>query len=334
MTLDEVLKDIEKISGKNSIMRGVEVKDIERIPVPAIGLSRMLYGGIPKGRLIEFSGAEASGKTTTSLLVAGSYQKQDARPVFFVDAEGTYDPRWAELVGVNNSPEHFIKWAPENVTAEEVFDRILKVADTNEVGMIILDSIPALVPQQEDAKDMTQYQMGGISKPLTVFSRKLQKVLLKNPTVTFIGINQVRDNMTMYGPSTTTVGGHGWKHMCSLRIEFRSENTDKNGNYVSDSVENPAGVRINAALKKNKTAPRNRKLSYYVIDFESGFNEIADVVTTGIVAGVIKQAGAGFSYLDKETGEVLVKALGKAKFMESLTPELVERIKKEIIEND
>lgn len=334
MTLDEVLKDIEKVSGKNSVMRGVEVKDIDRIPVPAIGLSRMLYGGIPKGRLIEFSGAEASGKTTTSLLVVGAYQKQDTRPVFFVDAEGTYDPRWAKLVGVDNSPEKFIKWAPENVTAEEVFDRILKVAETDEVGMIVLDSIPALVPQQEDAKDMTQYQMGGISKPLTVFSRKLQKVLLKNPTVTFIGINQVRDNMSMYGPTTTTVGGHGWKHMCSLRIEFRSENTDKNGNYVSDSVENPAGVRINAALKKNKTAPRNRKLSYYVIDFENGFNEVADVVTTGIVAGVIKQAGAGFSYIDKETGEVLAKALGKAKFMETLTPELVERIRKEIIESD
>ena len=334
MTLDEVLKDIEKVSGKNSVMRGVEVKDIDRIPVPAIGLSRMLYGGIPKGRLIEFSGAEASGKTTTSLLVVGAYQKQDTRPVFFVDAEGTYDPRWAKLVGVDNSPEKFIKWAPENVTAEEVFDRILKVAETDEVGMIVLDSIPALVPQQEDAKDMTQYQMGGISKPLTVFSRKLQKVLLKNPTVTFIGINQVRDNMSMYGPTTTTVGGHGWKHMCSLRIEFRSENTDKNGNYVSDSVENPAGVRINAALKKNKTAPRNRKLSYYVIDFENGFNEVADVVTTGIVTGVIKQAGAGFSYIDKETGEVLAKALGKAKFMETLTPELVKRIRKEIIESD
>lgn len=334
MTLDEVFKDIEKISGKNSIMRGVEIKDVERIPVPAMGLNRMLYGGIPKGRLIEFSGAEASGKTTTSLLVVGAAQKLDPRPVFFVDAEGTYDPRWAAKVGVNNAPDRFIKWAPENATAEEVFEQVLKVAETNEVSVIVLDSLPALVPQQEDAKDMTQYQMGGISKPLTVFARKLQKVLLKNPTVTFIGINQVRDNMSMYGPSTTTVGGHAWKHACSIRIEFRSENTDKNGNYVSDSVENPAGVRINAALKKNKTAPRNRKLAYYCIDFDEGFNEVADVVVTGLAAGVIKQAGAGFSYCNKETGEVLVKALGKAKFQEQLTPEIIEMIKKEIIEND
>lgn len=330
MTLSEVFKDIEKISGKNSIMVGVEIKDIERIPVPAIGLNRSLYGGIPKGRLIEFSGAEASGKTTTTLLVAGSYQKQDKRPVFFIDAEGTYDPQWAQLLGVDNSPEHFIKWAPENATAEEVFETILKVINTNEVGLVVLDSIPALVPQQEDAKNMSEYQMGGISKPLTVFARKLQKALLKNTTVTFIGINQIRDNMSQYGPTTTTVGGHGWKHMCSLRIEFKSENTDANGSYLSDSAENPAGVKIIAALKKNKTAPRNRKLSYYIIDFEKGFNAKMDLMTAGVIAGVIKQAGSSYSYTDKQTGEVLVTAQGKAKFTEKLTPEVMEKIKEEI----
>ena len=330
MTLDEVFKDIEKISGKGSIMVGVEIKDVERIGLPATGLNRILYGGIPKGRLIEFSGAEASGKTTTSFLVAGAYQKQDDRPVFFVDAEGTYDPRWAAKVGVDNSPGKFIKWAPENVTAEEVFEKILRVAETNEVGLIILDSIPALVPQQEDSKNMSEYQMGGISKPLTVFARKLQKVLLKNPTVTFIGINQVRDNMSSYGQPTTTVGGHGWKHMCSVRVEFRSENIDKNGGYLSDSADNPAGVRINAALKKNKTAPRNRKLAYYILDFETGFNEVADIVASAIVAGVIKQAGASFSYVNKETGEVMVNALGRAKFQEKLTPEVLEMIKEEL----
>lgn len=334
MTLDEVFKDIEKISGKGSIMVGVEIKDVERIALPTVALNRMLHGGLPKGRLIEFSGAEASGKTSTSLVAAGAYQLQDERPVFFVDAEGTYDPRWAALLGVDNSPEHFIKWTPENATAEEVFEQILKVADTNQVGLIILDSIPALVPQQEDAKNMSEYQMGGISKPLTVFARKLQKVLLKNPTVTFIGINQVRDNMSQYGQPTTTVGGHAWKHMCSVRIEFRSESFDKNGNYVSDSADNPAGVRINAALKKNKTAPRDRKLSYYMVNFETGFNALNDLVTTAIVCGVIKQAGASFSYINKQTGEVVVNALGKAKFIEKLTPEVAEMIRKEIDEND
>lgn len=85
-------------------------------------------------------------------------------------------------------------------------------------------------------------------------------------------------------------------------------------------------------MKKNKTAPRDRKLAYYVIDFETGFNELADIVVSGIKAGVIKQSGASFSYIDKTTGEVLCNALGKAKFMEKLTPDVIEKLKKEINE--
>lgn len=333
-TLQEVMKDLEKIGGKGSVMEGVEVKDVDRIPLPMITMNRMLYGGVPKGRLIEFAGAESSGKTTTSLMFTAAYQKQDDRPVFFVDAEGTYDPRWAALLGVDNTPGKFIKWAPENATAEEVFEQILKVAETDEVGLIILDSIPALVPQQEDAKDMTQYQMGGISKPLTVFARKLQKVLLKNTSVIFIGINQIRDNMSQYGPTTTTVGGHAWKHMCSIRMEFKSESIDENGNYLSDTADNPAGVKINAALKKNKSAPRNRKLAHYLIDFERGFDEVSDVLDAALVLGIIKQRGAAYSYIDTGTGEVLVTGLGKKKFREKLTEELFNRIKLEVLNYD
>ena len=333
-TLSEVLRDVERIGGNGSVMQGVEVKDVERIALPMVMVNRMLYGGLPKGRLVEFSGPESSGKTTTALMVAAAYQRQDDRPVFFVDAEGTYDPRWGSMLGIDNSAGKFIKWAPENATAEEVFEQILRVAETNEVGLIVLDSIPALVPQQEDAKDMTQYQMGGISKPLTVFARKLQKVLLKNSSEIVIGINQVRDNMSQYGPTTTTVGGHAWKHMCSVRIEFKSENVDANGNYVSESVESPAGVRINAALRKNKSAPRDRKLSHYVIDFERGFDSVGDVTDAAVVMGIVKQKGAGFSYIDTETGEVLASGLGKKRFKEKLTPELLERIEREVLQHD
>ena len=82
-------------------MLGVEVKDIERIKLPMHRLNRMLYGGVPKGRMIEFSGPEGSGKTTTALLVAAAYQKQDTRPVMFIDAEGTYDSKWAKSLGVD-----------------------------------------------------------------------------------------------------------------------------------------------------------------------------------------------------------------------------------------
>ena len=326
--LADVLKSIEKMSGKKALMQGVEVKDVERIPLPMVTVNRMLYGGIPKGRMIEFAGAESGGKTSTALLLAGAYQKQDDRPVFFVDSEGTYDPRWAAKLGVDN--DRLIKWAPENVTAEEVFQKILEVAETNEVGLIILDSIPALVPQQIDAKDMTEYQMGGISKALTTFTMKLQKVLLANDTITFIGLNQIRDRMSSYGSPTKTPGGRAWKHLTSVRLEMSSSAVDKNGNYVPESNENPAGVMIAVNVRKNKTAPRNRKLGRYIIDFDEGFNEVLDVVNVAVSLGIITQRGASFSYTDTETGEVIAKGMGKAKFIESLTEEIFLEIKEKV----
>lgn len=332
--LCDVLKDIEKISGKGAVMEGVTVKDIYRIPLPMIAVNRMLYGGLPRGRMIEFYGPEGSGKTSTALMAIGAYQKQDDRPVMFVDAEGTYDPRWAQLLGVDNSAGKFIKWAPENVNAEEVFQKILEIADTGEVGMIVLDSIPTLVPMQEDEKDMTQKTMGGISSPLTVFARKLQKVLLKHDDVTFLALNQARENMSQYGPAITTPGGRQWKHMCSIRIEFKSEFVDGNGVFLPQGAENPAGVTIIAALKKNKTSPGDRRQGRYSIDFHKGFNEKLDVVSMAITIGIIKQAGASFSYSNVETGEVIHKALGKVKFIEGMSDEVFEMIKKEVNEYD
>ena len=97
MELSQVLKEIEKISGQGSIMQGVEIKDVERIAFPAMGLTRMLYGGLPKGRLVEFSGADSSGKTTTSLLLVSQYQKQDTRPVFFYRCRRNIRPKMGSI---------------------------------------------------------------------------------------------------------------------------------------------------------------------------------------------------------------------------------------------
>nr|DAH56612.1 MAG TPA: Protein recA [Caudoviricetes sp.] len=333
VSLADVLKDMEKISGKGAVMEGVEVKDIYRIPLPMIAINRMLYGGIPRGRMIEFYGPESSGKTTTALLAVAAYQAQDTRPALFVDAEGTYDPRWAKLLGVDNSVGRFIKWAPENVNAEEVFQKILDVVETGEVGMIVLDSIPTLVPMQEDEKDMTQKTMGGISAPLTVFARKLQKALLKNDDVVFIGLNQARENMSQYGPATTTPGGRAWRHMCSVRMEFKSEFADANGVYLPSGAENPAGATIIAALKKNKTSSGDRRSGRYTVDFKKGFNEKMDVFGVALLTGVIEQRGSSFSYINVETGEVIHKAQGKVKFIETMTDDVFEMIKEEVNKN-
>jgi recombination protein RecA len=334
-SLADIKRDMNRIC-PGSVIDGVEVKDVERIPLRAAALNRALHGGIPKGRMIELYGPEHSGKTTTALMIAAAYQQKDERPVVFIDAEGTYDALWATKIGVKHEAGKFIYWRPENLTAEQVFERTLQIADTGEAGLIILDSLPVLIPQQEDAKNMEQMTMGGIAAPLTKFTRKLGRILLRNSDVTFLGLNQVRDNMSGYGDPVTTPGGKAWKHMCSVRLVFKSENIDPNGIYLSESHPNPAGVRIWMQVKKNKTAPRDRKMGSYTLDFERGFDELQDVVMLAIIEGIVVTRGAGVSYVhNKETGEVL-SALGKAKFMEKLRncPEIFEKLKAEVLDAD
>lgn len=317
MTLDEVLKSVERTYGKESVQEGVELKDINRLPLPARALNRMLYGGLPYGRLIEFSGAEHSGKTTTALLTISAYQRLNTgKRCVFVDAEGTYDSLWAAKLGVDN--QQVIKITPENMTAEQVLQMIIDIASTGEIGVIVLDSIPALVPQQEDAKNLSEYTMAGVSKPLTVFSRKVQRELIKFPETIFIAINQLRDNIGGYGAPTTTIGGRMWRHSCSLRLEFRGYNIDENGKPLSGSADNVAGAMIQASLIKNKTAPRDRKLGSYCVMFHSGFNEKKDVVSAAESVGIVVKAGASIRYIDLETGEILYKAQGMVNFINDM----------------
>lgn len=321
MTLSDVLRSVERSYGKDSVQDGIELKDVERLALPMRDLNRVLYGGLPFGRLIEFSGAEHSGKTTTALLAIAAHQKYrpDLRCVF-IDAEGTYDALWASKLGVDNSK--VIKLTPENQTAEECLQVAIDLADTGEVGMVVLDSIPALVPQQEEAKNLSEYTMAGVSRPLSVFSRKMQKVLIKYPKTMFIAINQLRDNMSGYGSPTTTVGGRMWKHSCSIRLEFRGYNTDESGKCLTASADDPAGAMIQCALIKNKTAPRDRKLGRYFVLFQTGFNEKKDVIMAAIEAGIVQKAGSSVRLVDMNTGEILYRAQGMSNFVDNMPDEV------------
>lgn len=333
MTLSEVLKSVEKTYGKDSVQDGVELKQIARLPLPARSLNRVLYGGLPYGRLIEFSGAEHSGKTTTALLAIASHQRRNPQvPCVFIDAEGTYDSEWASKLGVDNSK--VIKITPENMTAEQCLQMIVDIAGSGEAGVIVLDSIPALVPQQEDAKTLSEYTMGGVSKPLTTFARKVQRELIKFPDTIFIAINQLRDNMSGYGSPTTTIGGRMWKHSCSVRIEFRGYNIDETGKPLTASAENVAGAMIQGHLIKNKTAPRDRKVGSYFVMFHTGFNERKDVVMAAMEANIVQKAGASVRFIDIETGEIIYKAQGMANFISEMPDQVYNSIVRALEEQD
>lgn len=329
--VENIIKDINKKMKVGSIQLGVEFKEIDKIPFSSCRLNYMTYGGIPVGRVSEFFGADGSGKTTTAEDLAGQAQRKfPDKKVLFVDIEHTFDSVWATKLGVDC--EELIYLDPDSMGAEEVFNLIIDIIDTGEISLCILDSIGAMVSMQANEKQIGERTYGGVSMALTEFSRKITPILARTKT-TFIGINQVRDDMNSPYGGTTTTGGKCWRHSCSTRLEFRKGYyIDEKGNKLSRACENPAGNIVDVALVKSKVDRPDRKVGFYTLKYLEGVDYISDAIDVAIKLGLIEQAGAWFSLIDIDTGEVLEKVQGKPKMIEYLksNPVQYERLEKAI----
>lgn len=266
------------------------------------------------------------GKTTTTLDVIKNAQikfAQDAKrnktvekSVLFIDEEGTFDPVWARKFGVD--VEKIIYIRPGAAPAEEVFDEMRKYIETDEIGLVILDSVATLVPAQVYDESFEKQSYGGIAKPLTRFLNVINGTIERNKT-TVIFINQVRDNVGSLFGGTVTPGGRALKHACTCRFEFRKgKYIDNDGNEISSNSENPAGNIVHMVVLKSKAFNTDRRLGYYTIRYVSGPDLLSDYVEVGKQLGVINQRGAFFDIVDVESGEVLNKSKiqGKAKLRE------------------
>ena len=305
-SLDDLIKDMNKSAKTEIIQYGIpEYEHCTRIPFTSPRMNYCTFGGIPIGYLIEFFGEEHGGKTTTALDIVGNYQRmENARKVIYLDVENRLDVEWATKLGVD--VESLITVKPTTQSAEELFQFILDFVDTGEVGLFVMDSIPALSSEKELEKQMGEVTVGGVSAPLTVFSRKVEKLCHKH-RCTGIGINQLRDKVgSMYG-GTTTPGGRGWRHFCTVRMEFRQGSyIDENGKELSKSkADTPSGQVILMSMVKNSTCPPSRRTGSYTIRFDSGVDYIADLLDLAILYGIIEKKGAWFTVLDIETGEVI-----------------------------
>ena len=330
-SLAEVMKSISKKYGENIVRQGAEALECDGIlSLGSPTVDFCLYGGIPEGRIIEFSGAEGGGKTTTAFLVAASYQKEELkrnpenpRKIVFLDNEGTLDPTWASVFNYDLSEDAVVPTIvlrPEGQSAEVIFDMALDMLRTGEVGLLIFDSIATLVPAQISDASMEQYQMGGIAKSLTRFANTALG-LLRKYKATLIAINQVRENMSMYGNPLTTPGGRAWKHACSSRLMFkRGDFFDEDGNKLSTSAESPAGHIINVAVLKTKTSKWDRKVGSYRLNYTKGVDVLSDTLEVALHFGFIDNSTQGtFKLIDPDTGELLhdedgneIKIRGKA----------------------
>lgn len=326
--LESVINSLNKKMKIGSIQLGVEYQDIEKIPFSSYRLNYMTYGGLPLGRIAEFSGADGSGKTTTALDLASQAQKiYTNKKVLLCDIEHTFDSNWAGKIGLDSNK--MIYFDPDSMGAEEVFNTLLQLINTGEISVAILDSIGAMESTQANEKEIGERTYGGVSMSLTAFSKKVTPILARTGTI-LIGINQIRDDMnSMYG-GTTTPGGRAWRHACTTRLSFRKGNfIDFDGKQLSRACENPAGNVVNVHLEKSKVCPPDRKVGFYTLKYLDGIDCLSDLFDVAVKEDVILQSGAWFSmmYEDKE-----IKLQGKSKFIEYLkeNPQLQTYIEKEL----
>lgn len=325
--IDEVMKDFNKKFKEDLVHHGLSQYDYERIPFTSLRLNYMTFGGLPMGKLIEFFGEEHGGKTTTAMDIVANYQKLYDKKVLWVDCENTFDAVWAGKLNVD--VDDLIVFNPTNQGAETIFQFILDMMDTGEVGLVVVDSFGVMESNQSMEKSVEDKTYAGISGALSQFADKAVGRCQKYKC-TFIGINQLRDDFnSMWGGKKTT-GGRAWKHNVTARIEFsKGKYVDDKGKELNSNPENPAGNIIQARMVKNKTCPPTRRLEQYTINYLTGIDYMSDLVEIAKKFDIIEQSGAWYTVVDVESGEVLLeKVQGQPNLIQELSDnqELLDRV--------
>ncbi len=325
-TMEELMRDINKEFKDDVMHKGLPKYDYDRIPFTSPRLNYMTFGGIPEGKLVEFFGEEHGGKTTTALDIVANYQHTRDRGVVWVDMENTLDSVWATKLCVDLDELWLLQ--PTNQGAETVFEKVLEMIDTGEIGLVVIDSLGVMVSNQALDKSIEEKTYGGISMALTAFSSKAELLCHKH-NCTIIGINQQRADMNSPYGGMKTPGGQAWKHNCSVRLEFRmGKYIDEKGNDLTRQAENPAGNYVLVSMKKNKSCPPTRRTGYYTLNYAEGIDYLKDLVEVAIKYGLVEKSGAWFSIINPESGEQVAKLQGQAKVNEYLeNPENVEVLK-------
>jgi recombination protein RecA len=314
--LELALSQIEKQFGKGSIMRlGGEVKaDVEAIPTGALTLDIALgIGGLPRGRVIEIFGPEASGKTTLTLSAIKEIQKKGGVAAF-IDAEHAFDATYAKIIGVNL--DELLISQPD--TGEQALEIVETLVRSNAVDLVAIDSVAALTPRAEIEGDMGDAHMGLQARLMSQALRKLTAAISKSKTCV-IFINQLREKIgVMFGSPETTPGGRALKFYASVRLDLRRIATIKEGEQV-------VGNRVRARVVKNKVAPPFREGEFEILHNE-GIAKIPAILDAAVNLGVIAKSGTWLSFQNEKLGQgrdAAIKLLREK-------PKLVEDIEKEI----
>lgn len=316
--LDAAISQIERNFGKGSIMKlGQDntTQEIEATSTGSLGLDIALgIGGLPKGRIIEVYGPEASGKTTLTLQVIAEEQKKGGIAAF-VDAEHALDPVYARKLGVDID-ELLISQPDTGEQALEITDTLIR---SGAVSVVVVDSVAALTPKSELEGEMGDSQVGVQARLMSQAMRKLTGSINRSNCMV-IFINQIRMKIgVMFGSPETTTGGNALKFYSSVRLDIRRIGAIK----VRDEV---VGSSTRVKVVKNKLAPPFKQVEFDIL-YGEGISKGGEIIDLGVKHDIIEKSGSWFSYKDERMAQGRSNAVNFLKEYPEISVEIENQIR-------
>lgn len=321
------IDQIKQKFGDGAIMRFGEAKTmtVDAIPTGCLSLDISLgVGGVPRGRVIEIYGPEASGKTTLAQHIIAEVQKMGGTAAF-IDAEHALDPEYAKKIGID--VDQLLISQPD--TGEQALEIAETLVRSNGIDVVVIDSVAALVPKAEIEGEMGDSHMGLQARLMSQALRKLTGIVSKTKTAV-IFINQTRMKIgIMFGNPETTTGGMALKFYSSVRIEVRRAAQIKKADKF-------IGNRVRCKVVKNKVAPPFQNCEFDIM-YNEGISIAGDVLDLGVEKGIIKKAGNSYSYGEEKLGVGRENAKdflrNNKKLLAKIKEDIWTEVKKEKAEN-